>query len=74
MRGKIYIETIPTQYETHSKIGEVVEILEKGGEIKMVICDIKDSRFFSRDINWCKRIKSLDDPTPYYQKKDNKKH
>ena len=52
MKGKIYIKTIKTQYESESYIGEVVEILSNSGEIKFVM-----------------RIKSLDDPTPYYKKK-----
>lgn len=69
MKGKIYIKTIKTQYEDESYIGEVVEILSNSGEVKFVICDKKDSHFFTREPRYCMRIKSLDDPTPYYKKK-----
>ena len=76
MKGKIYIKTIPGPYENRSKfrIGEVVEIMSHGGDVEMVICDQEDSRFFTRQACYCLRIKSLDDPTPYYEKKKKDNH
>ena len=73
MKGKIYIKTVPSLYEdgVDYRIGEVVEILSNNrGDGYMVICDKEDSEFFIRDVRYCMRIKSLDDPTPYF---DNKK-
>ena len=76
MKGKIYIKTIPGPYENRSifLIGEVVEIMSHGGDVKMVICNKENSVFFVREARFCMRIKSLDDPTPYYEKKKKDKH
>ena len=78
MKGKIYIKTVPYGYENPNRyqIGEVVEILStgKGGDILMVVCDKENSEFFVREAYHCMRIKSLDDPTPYYEKKKKENH
>ena len=68
MKGKIYVKTI-NSFGNEITRGEVVEIVSSERTAKMVICNKENSKFFVIEPNYCIRIKSLDDPTPYYEKK-----